>query len=95
MSDELGELAEHQPTRRPEVIARLDQIIIGNRLAEWADAIREAFIGEQPPTACDQPGLDAIHDRLDDLCRLLEKHLKAPRRWTITVARWSITITKE
>jgi hypothetical protein len=101
MSGELHALSEHQPQRRSEVIARLDQIAIHHRLAEWAEAITGAFVplpdDEHP---CDTGALDDITDRLDELSTHLQKlegllveHLAKPR-WTVTVARWSITITR-
>jgi hypothetical protein len=100
MSGELDELSEHTPQRRREVIARLDQIAIHHRLAEWAEAISGAFVPLPDEHPCDTGALDDISERLTELAThihklesLLERHLAGPR-WSITVARWSVTITR-
>lgn len=100
MSGELDKLSEHTPQRRREVIARLDQIAIHHQLAEWAEAISGAFVPGPDEHPCDTGALDGIDDRLVELSTrvlklegLLVEHLKKPR-WTVTVARWSITITR-
>jgi hypothetical protein len=81
------------------IFARLERVAVRHELTQWAQDIRDAFIPDDCQ-ACDRGGFDDMGRTLIELCEhmeklegLLETHLAKPR-WTITAARWSLTITR-